>query len=263
MAVEILVTALTVFLLGGMFLGLLLSYRENGEKGSKAAAAVDWVKASNFYFWRTRDAAVADELVLRQLEHHLRQEELLAEQFVKAPSPPDAESGRALAVEWRPMRDTLGAMLGSSLFRGLTAEQCESFVPLARAQSISKGDYLFRLGQPAGTLFIIRSGVVQLTMPLSVKGGDREVVVQEAHARETIAWSALIEPYRFTMSARAGTDVELIGFSPRELQVALEARPEVGLRILANLAQVIARRLQVMHTMRTRELQRAVNVTFG
>lgn len=263
MAVEILVTALAVLLLGSMFLGLVLSYRENGEKQSTAAAAVDWVKASNFYFWRTRDAAVAEELVLRQIEHHLRQEELFAEQFVKAPSPPDAESGPALGLGWRPAGDTLGAMLSSSLFRGLTAEQCESFVPLARAQSISKGDYLFRLGQPAGTLFIIRSGVVQLTMPLSVKGGDREVVVQEARAGETIAWSALIEPYRYTMSARAGTEVELIGFSPRELQVALEAKPEVGLRILTNLAQVIARRLQVMHTMRTRELQRAVNVTFG
>ncbi len=81
-------------------------------------------------------------------------------------------------------------------------------MPLARAQGISKGDCLFRLGQPAGTLFII-------------------------------------------------------GFSPCDLQVAREARPEVGLRMLTNLAQVIARRLQVIHAMRTRELQRAVNITFG
>lgn len=56
-----------------------------------------------------------------------------------------------------------------------------------------------------------------------------------------------------------GGDHEVV----RELQVALEARPEVGLRILTNLAQVIARACRLMHTMRTRGLQRAVNVTVG
>jgi glutaminase len=159
--------------------------------------------------------------------------------------------------------DTLHTLAGSSLFRGLTAEQCEVFVPFAREQRVPKGDDLFRLGQPAGTLFIIRSGVVHLTMPLSMKDADREVVVEEVPAGETVAWSALIEPYRFTMSARAGTDVELIGFSPREFRMALEAHPDAGLRILTNLAMVIAKRLQVMHTMWTRELQRTVNMTFG
>ena len=161
------------------------------------------------------------------------------------------------------MKDASQTIAEASLFRGLSSEQCQAFVSLAREQRAAKGDYLFHLGETAGTLFIIRSGVVQLTMPLAMKGGDREVVVQEAHAGETVAWSALIEPHRLVMSARAGTDVELLGFSGRELLAALDAKPVVGMRIMTNLAQVIARRLQVTQTMWTRELQRAVNVTFG
>lgn len=159
--------------------------------------------------------------------------------------------------------DTLDTLAGSSLFRGLTAEQCQVFVRLARERHVPKDDELFRLGQPAGTLFIVRSGVVCLTMLLSMKDADREVVVEEVQAGETLAWSALIEPCRFTMSARAGTEVELIGFSPREFRMALEAHPDAGLRIVTNLAGVIAKRLQVMHAMWTRELQRTVNLTFG
>lgn len=155
------------------------------------------------------------------------------------------------------------AVAASSLFRGLMPDQCEPFGPLAGEQSVSKGGYLFRLGEPAARLLVIRRGTVELTMPLSLKGGDRDVVVEEARAGETIAWSALIEPYRFTMSARAGTDVELLAFSRHALQRAMEAHPDAGLQILANLARVIVRRLQVMQTMWTRELQRTVNVTFG
>jgi CRP-like cAMP-binding protein len=104
---------------------------------------------------------------------------------------------------------------------------------------------------------------VQLTVPLSLKGGDHEVVVVEAHQGAAIAWSALIEPHRFTMSARAGTDVGLLRFSPAEFQQALAARPDLGLPIMANLAGVIAHRLQVTQAMWTREFQRSVDQTFG
>jgi CRP-like cAMP-binding protein len=155
------------------------------------------------------------------------------------------------------------ALARSSLFSGLSVAQCEPFVPVACERRVSKGDYLFRLGEPAEALFIIRSGIVHLTMPLSMNGTEREVVVQEASAGETVAWSALIEPHRFTMSARAGSDVELLGFSTRVLQAALRANPDAGVQIVTNLATVIARRLQVMHAMWTRDLQRAVDETFG
>lgn len=155
-----------------------------------------------------------------------------------------------------------GALGGSSLFRGVPPAGFEPFVSLARPERVPQGHHIFRLGEPAERLFIIRGGVVHLTMPVEVHGKEREVVVQEAGAGETIGWSAVIDPYRFTMSAVAATDVDLVAFVTRELQAATEARPDAGLRVMTNLAQVIARRLQVMHTMWTRELQRAVNETF-
>ncbi len=161
------------------------------------------------------------------------------------------------------MTDRERAIAGSTLFRGLSVEQCAPFVPLAREQAFSKGATLFRLGEEAGLLFVVRSGIVHLTMPLAMPGGDHEMVVQEAHERDTVAWSALIEPYRYTMSGRAGTDVTLLGFAPDRLQEAMAAHPAAGQRMLTNLAQVIARRLQVMQAMWTRELQRTVTVTLG
>ena len=158
---------------------------------------------------------------------------------------------------------TLQAIEGARLFRGLTAGQCAPFAPLAREQRFAKGETLFKLGDEASVLFVVRSGVVELTMPLSVHGAEQELVVGEAHPGETVAWSALIEPHRCTMSARAGSDVELLGFARADLQGALRADPETGMQVLTNLGMVVGRRLQVMQALWTRELQRSVNLTLA
>ncbi len=93
MAIEILLIALAVVLFGGMFLGLLLSYREAEADRTTCAAAADVVSASSFYGGRPHDAAIAEELMLRQIEHHLRREAMIAEQFINNPSPQTLRAG--------------------------------------------------------------------------------------------------------------------------------------------------------------------------
>ena len=159
--------------------------------------------------------------------------------------------------------DAAAAIASSTLFRGLTPAQCEPFASIARERHIPAGEYLFRLGQDANALFIVCDGVVELSVPLKLTGDDRDVVVEEAHAGDTVAWSALVEPHRFTMNGRAGTDVDLIGFPRRDLQSMLAVQSDAGVRIMTNLAQVIGRRLHVVQTLWNRELQRTVSETFG
>lgn len=159
--------------------------------------------------------------------------------------------------------DAAAAIASSRLFRGLTPGQCEPFGSIAHERRIPAGEHVFRLGQEAMVLFVVCNGIVELTVPLKMTGDDREVVVEEAHEGDTVAWSALVEPHRFTMSARARTDVELLGFARRDLQTMIVVQPDVGLRIVTNLAQVISRRLHVVQTMWNRELQRTVSETFG
>ena len=159
--------------------------------------------------------------------------------------------------------DALDTIATSTLFRGLVRNQCASFVPVARERQVPQGEYLFRLGQEARALFIVRSGVVELTVPLAMNGRERDVVMEQARAGETVAWSALIEPYRFTMSGRTATDVGLLEFARTDLQAMLALNPEAGVRIMTNLAKVVGRRLHVVQAMWNRELQRTVTETFG
>lgn len=99
MTLEFLMYFLAAVLFGGMFLGLFLSYRETEAQRAKAAAATDWTETSKFYAWGRPDPASPEELILRRIEHHLRQEALLAEQFVMNPSPQTLRAGEYPGAE--------------------------------------------------------------------------------------------------------------------------------------------------------------------
>lgn len=87
MGLEFLLIVLGVVLFGGMFAGLALAYREiEADRAGTAAANEAKDAASGFYDWRAADQAVAQELMLRELEHYLRRESMVAEQFINDPS---------------------------------------------------------------------------------------------------------------------------------------------------------------------------------
>ena len=147
----------------------------------------------------------------------------------------------------------------ASLLSGLDDQQVGSMARIVRQFKFKKGEYLFRLGDEADTLFVIGDGSVELTLPLVVLGGDKELVVEELSSGATLAWSTLIAPHLLTMSARATTEVELVGFGRGDLTALFDSDSGVGYRVLTNLAAVIGRRLHTAQAMWARELQRSVS----
>jgi hypothetical protein len=89
MTIELVLIALAVVLFGAMVAGLALAYAETEAERIKAAAAEKKTArpAPSVYQWGAHDDAVAQELMLRQLEHYLRREAMMAEQFINNPSP--------------------------------------------------------------------------------------------------------------------------------------------------------------------------------
>jgi CRP-like cAMP-binding protein len=86
----------------------------------------------------------------------------------------------------------------------------------------------------------------------------KDVPVESAAAGKALGWSALVRPYRFTLSARAAEPAEAIGFPRPELQQLFGAQPELGNRFLANLSELVGLRLLTFQALWVRELQRAL-----
>src|SRR6266536_1377811 len=94
MGLEVFLIATAVILFGGMFFGLLLSYRD-AEAGRAQTAWREARRAepSAFFGSRASDPALVEQLMLRRLEHHLRRELEAAEQFVEDPRPETLRAG--------------------------------------------------------------------------------------------------------------------------------------------------------------------------
>jgi CRP-like cAMP-binding protein len=147
----------------------------------------------------------------------------------------------------------------SDLVAGLTEAEATTVLALGRPMTLAPGSTLFRLGDPANCAYLIERGCIALSLPMQLGGRPQDVIVQEHHAGDTLGWSALIPPHRFTMSATAPLATALLAFDRAALMAFCAANPNVGYRLTLNIAAVVGRRLQVLQAMWLREMQRAVN----
>lgn len=149
-------------------------------------------------------------------------------------------------------------LLGVELFRGLGEAQGRTVAALASERRAAPGETIFRRGDRAEALLVIRRGRVDLTFPLQVLGELREVRFQSLEAGRALGWSALVPPHELTMSARATTEAELLVLPGAPLLALLASQPAIGQVVMANLAGVVAARFHELQALWVRELQRKV-----
>ncbi len=146
------------------------------------------------------------------------------------------------------------------LLKGLSSEEVEQALAFGTRITIAAGAELFRLGEPADRLFVIERGRIRLTLPMQVQGQEEDVALEERLPGQTVGWSALIPPYRFTLTATVPLETEVIALSRDALRAHFAAYPSVGYAVSLNLAAVIGQRLQLFQTMWLREMQRTVEM---
>jgi CRP-like cAMP-binding protein len=146
------------------------------------------------------------------------------------------------------------------LLRDLAAEDADQALALGAHVTLSSGAKLFELGDVADRIFIIQRGRIRLTLPMQVRGHEEEILVEERSPGQTVGWSALIPPYRFTLTAVAPLETEVIALSREALSTYFAAHPDTAYIISLNLAAVIGQRLQLFQAMWLREMQRTVEL---
>lgn len=145
------------------------------------------------------------------------------------------------------------------LWTDLDDGQRAGVLALGSPVTLNPGEALFRLGAPATHLYLIERGLIVLTMPMQIGGHDQDIPVEERSQGQTLGWSTLIPPHRFTLSATAAVATDLLAFPREPLLAHLTERPEVGCVLLRNVAAVVGQRLQVFQAMWLRQMQHMVN----
>jgi len=151
-------------------------------------------------------------------------------------------------------------MTQPELLQGLPAEAADRIIAMGTSVSLPSGTVLFRFGERADRLFIVRRGRISLTLPIQVLGREENVLIEERGPGQAISWSALIPPHQLTLTATASTDAEVLVLPREALLEHFERDPAVGYAVARHALEVAGQRLQVFQTMWLREMQRLVQL---
>jgi glutaminase len=126
------------------------------------------------------------------------------------------------------------------LLAGLTPEELAGLAALGTIRSYRPGEKIVAAGEPATSLFFLKSGVVHVTLPEGIR-------LATLTAGMAFGEMALLETHR---SADVLADVSAIALEVplREFERFREAHPRIGERIMRNLARLLADRLIVANT---------------
>ncbi|MGA2333384.1 MAG: cyclic nucleotide-binding domain-containing protein [Syntrophales bacterium] len=153
-------------------------------------------------------------------------------------------------------------------FQGFSEEQIKKLADIATEESYKAGFQLWRKGDPAKTFYLVEGGKVVLSMEnymgtvrppaYLVEGGKAgmsmetymgtarppaQVTVDIITKGDAMGWSAVIEPYVYTLGARCIADSKAIAFDGAKLRELLNKDIKLGYAFMHATAKVIATRL--------------------
>jgi CRP-like cAMP-binding protein len=139
--------------------------------------------------------------------------------------------------------DVVKALRGCSLFSGLTDDELALLGPMSRIRDLEAGARVFSEGDSADQLYVLVDGKVALEMRIRFGPGkaDRQATAEVVSPGEPCGWSALVEPYVYTMSAVCLEPCRVAAI-PAPLLRDLLANCPMGLTVMKKLAQLIATR---------------------
>ena len=95
-----------------------------------------------------------------------------------------------------------------------------------RRITVPSGDYVYRVDEPSTSLFVVRSGKIELTTPYPETGEGVDATHGPGYVFGEVE---IIDRRSRTSNARAATDVNLIEIDQEELMDILYAHPEKSL----------------------------------
>jgi len=128
------------------------------------------------------------------------------------------------------------------LFSRLSESQLESVLAISREQKIQKGQWLFREDEEAHHFYLIKEGAIEL-----LTHADEHIELPIAMVRTKngcIGIGALVPPFRYSLSARATHDSDLLVFNRADLETLKRQDPGLVCIMMNNLAQKLLERLK-------------------
>jgi CRP-like cAMP-binding protein len=133
----------------------------------------------------------------------------------------------------------------SILFKDLTDDEIDKLLPLCEVVDFPSGTDVYSEGDFAEKFYIVRKGKVLLDLKNTMAPYDPpgRMIVDMVSPGEGMGWSALVEPYHYTLSGKCAESTSLIAVNGPGLLELMTRECHMGLNIMKAVAKVIANRL--------------------
>ena len=137
----------------------------------------------------------------------------------------------------------------SELFSDLTEDELCVLMPFCADTVVVEDGMIFSEGGDASHVYVLTEGKIALQKHIRAPHArhSRRTTITLCYPGETVGWSALVDPFKYTLSAVAWESSKLIKINAATLRKALGIYPEMGYKVTTALAGVMSRRLR--HTM--------------
>jgi CRP/FNR family cyclic AMP-dependent transcriptional regulator len=128
------------------------------------------------------------------------------------------------------------------LFKGLSAAQMDAVAGIAKASSVEAGKKVFKEGEGAENLFVLKEGAVELTTAVE-KGFELPIALLRTPG-DIFGASALVPPFKYNLSARCAEESSVLTIDQKDLLGLMNKDRLLERTVLTNLAAHFLDRLK-------------------
>lgn len=144
------------------------------------------------------------------------------------------------------------------LFKGLDDRELSQIAEICHERTLDDDALCFVQGNKATEIHLCLSGKVNIVVKIHEPWG-MEVTVHTAKAGELFGWSALVEPYIYTASAKCQGKVKEIYIKSSDLLKLFGRRHHIGYVVMSNLSAGVSSRLTETREKLTKAIAAASN----
>lgn len=148
-------------------------------------------------------------------------------------------------INWEGKMNEGQALRDCYVFKGLTAAELEKIARLAEQKEYEAGAVIFSEGTPAQEFFVLQEGKIalQTQLPMAQLLLNKKVTVDIATKNDAFGWSAVVEPYRYTLTAICLQRTRVLAIDGTKLRALLQNDNHMGYEVMTGLIKLVASRL--------------------
>jgi CRP-like cAMP-binding protein len=130
-------------------------------------------------------------------------------------------------------------------FQSLSDDELSAISKLTNEKQYVFGDRLFKDGDPATHLWVVKEGIIDLRFDLPGRETSEESTLSSIGENKIIGWSSLVPPYKYKLSAYcASARCKVLVIEREILREFLNSHPKTGYQVMAAMLRVVGRRFQ-------------------